>query len=255
MKINNAVFLSYLRCPYKARLLLEGQSGQPTDYETLIAEFDSGYKTLARAEVCRKYASVAGGTDRADSCSIGRGGLPLMLDTKIEHGPFEFSLDTLKRVTDSLKGGHRRVPVIFSRNDRVLASEELLLTFGGWVLRLAEGSYPDIGIIVHGPKFSFKTVRLTPTYPAIDQIVAELSSLNTSERRPPLVLNSHCRACEFQQSCLAEAKQQDSLSLLHRMTQKTIRQYNRKGIFTVNQLSYTFHPRRKSKSVSDHLKT
>ncbi|MGA2988581.1 MAG: hypothetical protein ABSG32_32880 [Terriglobia bacterium] len=31
------------------------------------------------------------------------------------------------------------------------------------------------------------------------------------------------------------------------MTDKTIRQYNHKGIFTVNQLSYTFHPRRKSK--------
>jgi len=44
-----------------------------------------------------------------------------------------------------------------------------------------------------------------------------------------------------------EAKQQGNLSLLHRMTDKTIRQYNHKGIFTVNQLSYTFRPRRKSK--------
>jgi len=37
MKINNTVFLSYLRCPYKACLLLEGRSGQRTAYETLIA--------------------------------------------------------------------------------------------------------------------------------------------------------------------------------------------------------------------------
>jgi predicted RecB family nuclease len=44
-----------------------------------------------------------------------------------------------------------------------------------------------------------------------------------------------------------EAKQQGNLSLLHGITDKTIRQYSHKGIFTVNQLSYTFHPRRKSK--------
>ena len=142
---------------------------------------------------------------------------------------------------------HRCLPVIFSRNDRVLAPEELLLAFGGYVLGLFGGSYPDTGIIIHGPKFSFKTVRLAPKYPTIERIAAELSSLSTSKRRPPLVLNSHCRACEFQPSCMAEAKEQDNLSLLHRMTEKTIRQYNSKGILTVSQLSYTFHPRRKSK--------
>jgi len=35
MKINNAVFLSYLLCPYKAGLLLGGRSGTQTDYGTL----------------------------------------------------------------------------------------------------------------------------------------------------------------------------------------------------------------------------
>jgi predicted RecB family nuclease len=77
--------------------------------------------------------------------------------------------------------------------------------------------------------------------------MVELVSLAAGQCRPPLILNSHCPACEFQQSCIDEAKKQGNLSLLHRMSDKTIRQYNHKGIFTVNQLSYTFHPRRKSK--------
>ena len=43
-------------------------------------------------------------------------------------------------------------------------------------------------------------------------------------------------------------RSQPALVRLHLgMTGKTIRQYNYKGIFTINQLSYTFHPRRKSK--------
>ena len=115
------------------------------------------------------------------------------------------------------------------------------------MLRFTEGSSPATGIIVCGPKCSVKTVRLTPKYAAAERILAELVSLATGQCRPPLILNNHCRVCEFQQSCREEAKKQDNLSLLHRMTEKTIRQYNRKGIFTVSQLSYTFHPRRRSK--------
>ena len=137
--------------------------------------------------------------------------------------------------------------MVFCRTDRVPLFEELRLAFGGQVLRLVHGSCPATGIVVHGANCSFKTVGLTPKYPAIERIMAELASLATGQCRPPLILNSHCPACEFQQSCMDEAKKQGNLSLLHRMTDKTIRQYNHKGIFTVNQLSYTFHPRRKSK--------
>ncbi len=39
----------------------------------------------------------------------------------------------------------------------------------------------------------------------------------------PLLLNNNCSTCEFQSHCLAEAKKQDNLTLLNRMTGKAVK--------------------------------
>lgn len=69
----------------------------------------------------------------------------------------------------------------------------------------------------------------------------------TPTQPPPIILNKHCPYCPFKNACREQAEAADDLSLLDRMTLKAIRQYHSKGIFTVHQLSYTFHPRRPSK--------
>ncbi len=66
--------------------------------------------------------------------------------------------------------------------------------------------------------------------------------------------------CQFREQCKERAIQEDNLSLLDRVTPKTVRQYKKKGIFTVKQLSYLFKPRkrkkkaRKSPSINHDLK-
>jgi predicted RecB family nuclease len=62
-----------------------------------------------------------------------------------------------------------------------------------------------------------------------------------------LVLNDHCQACEFRDSCYAQALKEDNLSLLRGMNKLQITRLNNKGIFTVNQLSYNFKARRRPK--------
>jgi hypothetical protein len=65
---------------------------------------------------------------------------------------------------------------------------------------------------------------------------------------PSLILNKHCPICQFHNLCREKAVQEDNLSLLDGIsTQKTINRYERKGIFTVKQLSYTFRLRRRRK--------
>src|SRR6266511_2673378 len=64
---------------------------------------------------------------------------------------------------------------------------------------------------------------------------------------PPVILNKHCPTCQFRKRCLEQAEKDDDLSLLDRITPKKIRQYHKKGIFTVTQLSYVFKPRRSRK--------
>ena len=65
---------------------------------------------------------------------------------------------------------------------------------------------------------------------------------------PRLMLNSHCPRCEFRQRCQAEALAKDDLSLLRGLSATEITKYNKRGIFTVTQLSCTFRPPKRRKT-------
>jgi Transposase IS66 family/RNase_H superfamily len=74
---------------------------------------------------------------------------------------------------------------------------------------------------------------------------------DSSPEEPPVILNKHCSVCQFREQCQTKAIQEDSLSLLDRITPKVIRRYEKKGIFTVKQLSYLFKPRKRKKRVKN----
>jgi predicted RecB family nuclease len=244
MKINNAIFLNYLLCPYKAGLLLSHQSASPTDYQVLAEDLARRYEPLARDAISRLSPDVVLSPDRASIASLLREGPSLILDATIEVGDFEFHFDALKRCSSQRSSAEPQyMPVLFHHGNTVPASQQLLLTFGGYVLHLLRDDYPSTGIVVHGTQCLVRSVYLTPKYRKVELIATAL----TAKRQVPLILNKNCGNCEFQSRCFAEAKKQDNLTLLNGMTEKSVRQYARKGIFTVTQLSYTFHPRRQSK--------
>ncbi len=69
--------------------------------------------------------------------------------------------------------------------------------------------------------------------------------IQDSKQTPPaVILNKHCIYCCFQKDCEAKAVEKDDLSLLGMMTPKVIQKYQKKGIFTINQLSYLYRPRK-----------
>src|SRR5262249_39765392 len=90
------------------------------------------------------------------------------------------------------------------------------------------GKYKEVGRIVEG----LRAWGQAPATPA-----------------PPVVLNKHCPGCPFRDACHQKAEEEDSLSLLDRMTPKLLRKYHDKGIFTVRQLSHLYRPRRSRKRV------
>ena len=76
-----------------------------------------------------------------------------------------------------------------------------------------------------------------------------MKRLQAGGEPPRLTLNGHCHLCEFRQRCRTQAEQVDDISLLGGVGEKELRKLNRKGIFTVTQLSYTFRPRKRGKRV------
>src|SRR5918999_1192563 len=77
----------------------------------------------------------------------------------------------------------------------------------------------------------------------------EIQTIQGAETPPPLMLNSHCQICEFRHRCHTEATAKDDRSLLQGIVEQEIRQYRRRGIFPVTQLSCTFRPSKKGKQA------
>jgi predicted RecB family nuclease len=94
----------------------------------------------------------------------------------------------------------------------------------------------------HGVKLDNNSKDLWPILESLKEWIAA-----DAPEPPSIVLNKHCSLCPFQQSCQAQAEREDNLSLLSGVTPKVMRQYERKGIFTIRQLSYLFKPRKRKK--------
>jgi predicted RecB family nuclease len=128
---------------------------------------------------------------------------------------------------------------------RFSKEQKLALAYAGHVIGNLTRRFPESGYLVSDDGVP-QSVRLSALYPVVRSIIASLKVF-LSERNgeaPALTLIDHCLACPFRIRCLREAEDTDNLSLLDRMTPKLVSRYATKGVFTVNQLSYLFKPRR-----------
>ena len=140
------------------------------------------------------------------------------------------------------------VPVLFSSRSSN-ESEKLRLSCEGLVLEQLQLVYPRTGILVSGSAHRLQTFDLAARRYKAQKVLDDLTAYLRGETKPRLVLNDHCRVCRYQQRCRVEAQQLDDLSLLNKMSEREIQSYYRKGIFTVNQLSYTFRFKKRGRRV------
>ena len=139
-------------------------------------------------------------------------------------------------------------PTIVVSTYSITPEQKTELLFIGLVLGRIQKESPTTGRIV-GMDGKSHRVRLENGYKDIKKsikIIENWFKKSTSEH-PALILNKNCQSCQFQQLCQQQAEKESNLSLLDRMTTKAIKKYNRRGIFTIQQLSYLFKPRRKRK--------
>jgi predicted RecB family nuclease len=126
----------------------------------------------------------------------------------------------------------------------------LLLAILGTVLGDLQGRQPEIGIVFLGDRCRGAKVRLTGSLrEQARDILREIQESLGDVKPPRLMLNSHCQQCEFRERCRHQAEADDDISLLDGMGEKELRKHNRKGIFTVMQLSCTFRLWKRGKRV------
>jgi predicted RecB family nuclease len=176
----------------------------------------------------------------------------LAFDVVFRWEGLETIVDAVRRVSGRRKTmSSQLIPIRFLHKNKPSASDKIRAAFDAYVISNCTRETVDIVNIACGKDSSEMAVKVTATSPQLAAIIQSVSRVITSATPPILTLNKHCPECEFQLRCRTDAVERDDLSLLGGFTENDRIRLNRKGIFTVTQLSYTFRPRRRAKRLAN----
>src|SRR5215468_4850198 len=243
--ITTDIVVAYAQCPRKAYMLLfSPDKGEPHEYVQILEQqrFANLERFLNRLQ--HTHADV-----QPYAVENLHKGSKVLINAQLQVDGFVADCGVLTRVEGtSTFGKYSYEPSIFVGTHSISKEQQLALSFVGSVLERLQHKSPVAGRII-GMDGKSHTVKLGASAKALRPLLEPLQEWTTvnSPTPPPLVLNKHCPLCPFQRLCQAQAEQEDNLSLLHGMTARMMRQYEKKGIFTVKQLSYLFKPRKRKK--------
>src|SRR5262249_10388456 len=245
LTITGDIVVAYSQCPRKAYLLLfSPDKGKPHEYVQILEQQRCANQGRYIDHLQQTHADV-----QPYTLENLRKGSKVLINAHLQVDEFAADCGVLSRVEGtSAFGKYHYEPSIFVGTYSISKEQQLELFFVGYVLERLQHTSPVVGRII-GMDGKSHTVKLGGSAKALRPLLEPLHEWITvnAPQPPPLVLNKHCPLCPFQRLCHAQAEQEDNLSLLHGMTARMIRQYERKGIFTVKQLSYLFKPRKYKK--------
>jgi predicted RecB family nuclease len=241
--ITSEVLKAYSLCPRKAYLLMSGKKkGKLHEYEQISLENQLANQSKNLELLKQKHIDIY-----SYNITNLKKGYEFLIDAKLVADKFQANCPILTRVNKL-----NYEPTIFIGTYTINNTDKLELMFTGHVLAKVQGKLPEMGCIVNMNGES-RRLKLEESHKVLIPLLEPLQEwLNkSSPEEPPVILNKHCPVCQFREQCQEKAIQEDNLSLLDRITPKVIRQYEKKGIFTVKQLSYLFKPRKQRKRAKN----
>ena len=243
--ITPEILVAYTQCKLKAYFLL------CTDKKGTVHEYTSILEEVYRKNKERYLQNLKLKFPEADLYSPEKikNGIPVLLEVNLTFDNLKaYAVVLTKDDRHSSPRKHNYTPTIVIGTRKVSREQKLQLAFVAYILSKLQQEKPVSGIIVgNGDKAS--TIKLEAFYKEIDTILKNIKiwTINSKSEPPNLLLNKDCLECPFGNECEAKAIEKDDLSLLRRMSPKDIKKNQKKGIFTINQLSYLFKPRKQRK--------
>ncbi|SNQ61207.1 TM0106 family RecB-like putative nuclease [Candidatus Methanoperedens nitratireducens] len=243
--ITSEIVVAYSHCSRKAFLLLfSNEKKEPHEYVCLLEKQASINQAKYLNALKQDNISLSRyDPDNIDSSS------DFLIEATLKAHDLEAYCDVLAKVRgSSFFGKHSYEPTIVVGTQSITEELKIKLAFVGFVLGDVQKTLPISGSIV-GTEMKTHKVKLNNIYKKLRPMIQTLKEWITTSpsESSQVILNRHCPYCQFQKECTEKAEKNDDLSLLSKMTPKIIRRYHKKGIFTVNQLSYSFKLRRKRK--------
>jgi len=240
MEICNESLENYFECNYKSYLKQKGARGKKNNLEKFeirsFADIKRGY--LRGHGIYETYPdSLPGATQkiRAREAAYLNG-------IEVPFGRGRLSCDLLKLIKAAPESRQSfYLPVMLAFRAFIPKSAGIILSAIAAELEAVQGVPIPFGEIIFMADLKCKRIDL---YKYRDKPKEVLKEIYAPEE-PVFHLNAHCSHCEFRAACLKKALALDHPSLLKGVGRKRISELAAKGIFTVNQLSYTFRPRRR----------
>jgi predicted RecB family nuclease len=246
--ITSELIEAYLACPLKCYLQSKGEKCAKNSFAAWNEAQQESYRLAGLKRLGEGLSSgLSNGSSHASQLLNGR--WQLALDQKFNVEDLSAEIHGVQRVPSTGKADEL-IPIRFVHTNRLSHAHRLAAAFDAIVLSAAARKPVGVAKIIHGDTWANDKVRVAAQRDKLTKIIAKLRLLLGCASPPALVLNRHCPECEFRDRCREKAVQEDSLSLLAGLGDKERGRLNRKGIFTINQLSYTFRPRRRPKRLA-----
>jgi len=243
--ITSEVLVAYSQCPRKAFLLLySDEKGVPHEYISILDQ----QKRINQNQYINRLKQE-GRDIQPYLADYLKNKANFVSNAILQVAGLESECGLLTKVQGhSLLGNYHYEPTLFVETHKIIGEQKLELAFVGYVLGRLQRKPPVVGTVV-GADGSSHRVELGNSDKLIHSLLEPLQKwANVPSLEPPaIILNKHCATCPFRGSCRVHAEQSDNLSLLSHMTPKAIRKYEKKGIFTVKQLSFLYKPRKRGK--------
>jgi len=244
-RISPELFLDYLQCQYKVYLKATGKSGIKSDFQKLEIELKQEYVNRARDNLYKSYPADQISRSQKSLINAIKNNHELIINAHATIENLSVNFDALILVKGKLASKY--FPILFVYKEQIHRHDRLLLAFGGLVLAKILNCQTQFGRIIHGEAFTSTKVHIDKLISSLEPILSDIVAISKGTSSPQLRLNDHCQVCTFNDYCRHIATDNDDLSLLKGLRQKEIAKLNKKGIFSVSQLSYTFRPRKQRK--------
>ncbi|MDP2336266.1 MAG: TM0106 family RecB-like putative nuclease [Bacteroidota bacterium] len=238
MQITNEILHCFIHCPYKAYRKSKSENGEISDFEKLSDELSNSQKIvftekLFTEEKLIKTQSVENNFTFTDG---------IIIDQKFSNSKIDLILDGIEFI-----GKRKAIPILLTPFEKITQTDKLFLSLQASFIQSEFNLNVENCKVIHGNNLQKTQFKLSSFTKNIKKISADLNEILTGTAEPSLVLNKHCSICEYSAFCKEKAKADGNMSLLDRATSKAIVKYRKKGIFTIQQLSYLYKPRRQKK--------
>ena len=167
----------------------------------------------------------------------------------------KFSNSNIEIIPDGIEfiGKNKIIPILITPFEKITKTDKLFVTLKSSFIQNEFNFKIESCKVIYGKNLQETKFKLSSLTKNIKKIISELNKILSDSSEPSLILNKHCSVCEYSASCKEKARAEGNISLMDRATFKVIEKYKKKGIFTIQQLSNLYKPRRRKKQRAKQL--